>query len=403
MTKLRIAHLIDLDRVGGVESMYVDLISAPPPAGWRIEHYTVADSPNIAPRFRQSVQQHSRALSSPKAWHGIKLPRRPAALRARNRLAQIRSIRPDIVLAWNQFTDFHLPPDFACPLVYYEHGMSWYTHSPTQLQGFFPYVTAAIAASRASARMLQLKHNVAFPVTVCLNPLAPGQRQTGGSARVLPQGRPFRLGLAARLVPLKAAGLLVLTIKVLRERGCDAQAVIVGEGSEMPAIAELIRREKLEPYVSLPGRCDAMASFYRDIDLFVQTSMHESLSLVCLEAMAHGLPVICSQIDGMPEVVPHGVAGLCLTPDMTVEAYQALTGASTQFTRTVYDPALDQIVPARLLRPETLADAAQFLLGDAANYAAFSAGAVAHAAQGFDFDTYQASLYRVLADIAAKS
>lgn len=142
MIRLRIAHLIDLDRVGGVETMYADLIQASPPPGFEVEHHTIADSLNIAGRFAEPVRRCSRSVSSPKVWHGLKLPRKPYALRAYNRLARIRAVRPDLVLAWNQFTDFRLQSfDLGCPLVYYEHGMSWYQHSARQLQGFFRGLT----------------------------------------------------------------------------------------------------------------------------------------------------------------------------------------------------------------------------------------------------------------------
>lgn len=404
MRRLRIVHLIDLARVGGVESMFHQLIQAEPPRGVEVEHYTLTDSPEIHPRFVEAVRRYSRRVCSPKRWHGLTLPRRPHALRALNRCAQIRAIKPDLVLAWNQFTDFRLDTlQLGCPLVYYEHGMSWYQHSPRQLQGFLPHVTLALAASQASARMLALKHGVTFPIEVCQNPLADAQRTMNAVERRLPHNRSLRLGLAARLVPLKAVGLLVLTIKSLLAQGVDAEAWIAGEGPERAAIDALIEREGLAGRVRMLGLCSDMAGFYREIDLFVQTSMHESLSLVCLEAMAHGVPVICSRVDGMPEVVQDQVTGLCLDPTLGVDAYAALTGCSTQFTRTVYDPARDCLTDARLLDPQHIAAAVQLLAGDGVRYAAFSRAASVHANQSFRFSDYLQRFYTVLAAAAQKS
>jgi glycosyltransferase involved in cell wall biosynthesis len=45
-------------------------------------------------------------------------------------------------------------------------------------------------------------------------------------------------------------------------------------------------------------------------DLFLLPSASESFGLVALEAMSCGVPVVATRVGGVPEVVPHGVAGL---------------------------------------------------------------------------------------------
>lgn len=250
--------------------------------------------------------------------------------------------------------------------------------------------------------MLVLKHGVTFPVHECLNPLRPGVLPRNAVTRAWPRVRPLRLGLAARLVPLKAAGLLVLALKHLCTLGVDAEVWIAGDGPERKTIEALIMREGLGAKVRMLGLVDDMAAFYRDIDLFVQTSMHESLSLVCLEAMGHGVPVICARVDGIPEVVRDGITGWCLTPELGVETYAAMTGASTQFTKTVYDPQQDRIIDARLLDPAAIATAISALQSDPARYAACSAAAILQVNQGFGFVQYQERLYDLLARFAKK-
>ncbi|GGY16606.1 glycosyltransferase [Paludibacterium paludis] len=401
MKRLRIAHLIDLANVGGVETLYAEFLRASPPDGWHVEHLTVADSPEPAARF-SDIGQHGRYVS----WRclgPLSVPRRPYALRAWNRLRLIRQFRPDLVVAWNQFTDFRLDPvELGCPLVYYEHGMSWYTHHPRQLQGFFPHVASAIAVSRAGARMLQLKHRVPFDVTVCPNPVRPGLSGQSHVPRGLPSGRPLRLGFAGRLVPLKAVGLLILAIEELRSRGMHAEARIAGEGAERPVLEALVKRLGLEDRVIFLGLVDDMSGFYRSIDLFVMTSMHETMPLVCLEAMAHGLPVLCPTVDGFPEVVDDGKTGACLAPRWPIDDYARATGASTAFAREVYDPDLDSLVPTRLMHPADMADALQFMTSTEERYRELSAGALAKAAVAHRFDDWLARFYARLAAAAGK-
>ena len=377
---LRIAHLIDLAKVGGVETLYADFIQAPHPDGVPVAHFTVLDSPRMAARFVQPVQQFSQQVLSPRQWGGVTLPRRPHGLRAYNRLRLLRKLAPDVIVAWNQFTDFRRDPlPLPCPLVYYEHGMSWYTHSPRQLSGFLPHIAGAIAASEAAAQMLRLKHGVTAPIEVCLNPIRARVLSAHATPRQLDPAAPIRLGWAGRLVPLKAAGLLVLAVQALRARGVAAEAVIAGEGAERATVARLIADTGMGEHVTLVGLVDDMAAFYRGIDVFISTSMHETLSLVCLEAMAQGVPVIASQVDGFPEVIQHGVTGLCLTPTLSVADYAALTGASTAFAPQVYDPASQQLVDTHLLSPDALADGVLALTRQASVYQAYSTAALAAA------------------------
>lgn len=71
------------------------------------------------------------------------------------------------------------------------------------------------------------------------------------------------------------------------------------------------------PLASFAGRLDAsgMAGFYRQARLAVVPSeCLEPFGLVAIEAMSHGLPVICAEIGGLTEIVEDGVTGLRFTP-----------------------------------------------------------------------------------------
>ena len=56
-------------------------------------------------------------------------------------------------------------------------------------------------------------------------------------------------------------------------------------------------------------------------DLFLLPSEKESFGVAALEAMAHGVPVVCSDIGGLPEVIENGISGfLCPVGDINVMA-----------------------------------------------------------------------------------
>jgi len=64
--------------------------------------------------------------------------------------------------------------------------------------------------------------------------------------------------------------------------------------------------------VTFPGFISDQAAFFAGIDLFVMPSRSEAWGLAALEAMAHGIPVIASNIQGLAEIVTPGSG--CLVP-----------------------------------------------------------------------------------------
>jgi glycosyltransferase involved in cell wall biosynthesis len=66
----------------------------------------------------------------------------------------------------------------------------------------------------------------------------------------------------------------------------------------------------LEGIVAFTGASDDVNAILRDADGFVLPSLAEGLSNALLEAMAHGLPVVVSDVPGNADVVDHEVNGL---------------------------------------------------------------------------------------------
>ncbi|BEH74086.1 Glycogen synthase [Edwardsiella tarda] len=391
-------HLIDLRNVGGVETMFCDFLHYAVQAYPHMQHTLVMEHQGIASALRPRLQGLSQVHLRPiKRYGQLSLPNRPKIFRAWNRLRIIRQIHPDVIIIWNQFTEWHLSNARTArylanvPIVYYEHGMSWYQHTPSLPTRFFAHVTHCLAVSHACKRMLELKHHITQPITI--EPNAP--RRLAHTHTIKPPrvtGQPIIFGSAGRLVPLKCLGLLLLASQELARRNIPHHCYIAGVGNEADYLSRLRETLHVEQNTTLMGFVSDMGAFYERLDLYLCPSMHETASLAALEAGTYGVPTITSNIDGLPETVRHQHTGLCLTPELSVQQYADLCGASTHFAPLVYDPQHDRLTPPLMLSPVQLADSIEYLYHHPEVYQRLSQGAQEHAAASRDFNALAEAL-----------
>ncbi len=103
--------------------------------------------------------------------------------------------------------------------------------------------------------------------------------------------------------------------KVLAARR-DVRLVILGEGPERAALTALVNDLNLSSIVSFVGERpheDAIA-FMRASDLFVLPSLTEPFGMVLVEAMSCGLPIVASNVMGIPSIVEEGTNGFLVPP-----------------------------------------------------------------------------------------
>ena len=99
----------------------------------------------------------------------------------------------------------------------------------------------------------------------------------------------------------------------------DSRLVLVGDGPDVPVAREAGSELGVLDRMIFVGVVDRVVPLLNAADLFLLPSSTESFGLVALEAMASGVPVIASDVGGIPEVVAHGRTGY-LEPVGDVEA-----------------------------------------------------------------------------------
>ena len=93
-----------------------------------------------------------------------------------------------------------------------------------------------------------------------------------------------------------------------------AKLVLIGDGPERGAAEYLVRKKKLQKDVHFLGKQDQVYHLLSDADLFLLPSQLESFGLAALEAMSCEVPVIATNVGGVPEVVEHAVDGYLVEP-----------------------------------------------------------------------------------------
>lgn len=141
-------------------------------------------------------------------------------------------------------------------------------------------------------------------------------------------GATLRLGTVALFRPRKGIEVLLEAMAELRRAGIAATLHAVGP-FETPEyerqVHGLVQRLGLERDVHWAGFCSDMAVEFSRMHVFVLPSLFgEGMPMVVLEAMAAGLPVVSTRVEGIPQVVRDGQDGLLVEPGDPRQLAQAL-------------------------------------------------------------------------------
>jgi len=103
----------------------------------------------------------------------------------------------------------------------------------------------------------------------------------------------------------------IRAFRLVQDRWPGASLTLVGGGVQEPHLRALVAQLGLR-HVTFAGRVapDAIAAYYADADIYIQSPNIDNMPTSVLEAFASGLPVVSTDAGGVPAILTHGVHGL---------------------------------------------------------------------------------------------
>jgi len=131
---------------------------------------------------------------------------------------------------------------------------------------------------------------------------------------------------------VKGQAYLIEACRQLQLRGFDFVCHFVGDGPDKKSLTELVEKAVLSERVCFDGRLtrDEIASLLLDADVLIAPSVptpdgrREGIPVVLMEAMGSSVPVIASQLSGIPELVNDQLTGLLVPPKDATSLADAL-------------------------------------------------------------------------------
>jgi len=143
----------------------------------------------------------------------------------------------------------------------------------------------------------------------------------------------------------KGLDISLRVVAKLRQTYPDVRLTIVGSGDRQAHFGALARQLGIAPNVEFLGRLDGLelVTAYQRADALIVPSRNESFGMAVAEAMACGLPVVASAVEGIPDLVDDGISGYLIAPDN-------ISGFAEKITELFGDAALSERISENACR-----------------------------------------------------
>lgn len=129
------------------------------------------------------------------------------------------------------------------------------------------------------------------------------------------RGAEIVIGSISTLIPQKGIDVLLRAIRILADEALRFRVVLVGDGYLRSSLESLAKELDLNAYVEFVGWVDDAARRVLPwVDVFVQSSLWEAMSIVILEAMSSGCAIVATTVGDNSYIIRDAESGLLVPP-----------------------------------------------------------------------------------------
>jgi len=134
----------------------------------------------------------------------------------------------------------------------------------------------------------------------------------------------FTIGAVGRLSAEKGFDILLQAISLLHKEGLEIKLVLIGDGPMKNELQHMAVSLGIDKYVLFTGYLTNASLYFNCFDILTISSLTEGLPITLLEAMRAGVPVVSTQVGGIPDVITDGKSGMLVTPGNVAELSAAI-------------------------------------------------------------------------------
>ena len=125
----------------------------------------------------------------------------------------------------------------------------------------------------------------------------------------------FVVGILGRMAPIKNLAMAMRVLDLLHKKSFRCQFVFAGDGEERAKIEKMCNDLGVRKHVHFLGWINDVESFLSGIDALLLTSLNEGTPISIIEAMASGVPVVATNVGGVPDLIKNGETGFTCRPN----------------------------------------------------------------------------------------
>jgi len=134
------------------------------------------------------------------------------------------------------------------------------------------------------------------------------------------------VGMVGRLESVKGPEYFIEAAAKVSEKFPNTKFIIAGEGSLRKTLEEKVARLGLRGKIIFAGWREDIPGILSMLDIMVLPSVNEAVGMALIEAQAEGVPVVASDVGGVPEVVEDGKTGILVPPGNVPALRNAIIG-----------------------------------------------------------------------------